>query len=167
MFEPRGVLEMLATKRACLRMPRFAAALVLVIAAGSALAGEFYEKDGVAIKGYDPVAYFTDGKPVKGSPAYTAEYGRSVFHFASPAHRDAFVANPAQYIPQYQGFCAFGVARGYKAAIDPAAFTIVNNKLYLNYNNTVQKQWRADIPGFVAQADKNWPEVATQTRIIE
>jgi hypothetical protein len=68
---------------------------------------------------------------------------------------------------QYQGFCAFGVARGYKAAIDPAAFTIVNNKLYLNYNNAVQKQWSTDIPGFVAQADKNWPTVAKQTRSIE
>ena len=140
--------------------------LVAAISA-SALAGDFYEKDGVAIKGYDPVAYFTDNRPVKGSPAYKAEYAGSIFHFVSQANRDAFAANPAKYAPQYNGFCAFGTAGGYKAAIDPAAFTIVNNKLYLNYNRDVRKKWSIDIPGFVAKADKNWPEVAKQTKVIE
>jgi hypothetical protein len=90
-----------------------------------------------------------------------------VFHFATQANRDAFAADPARYAPQYNGFCAFGVAGGYKAAIDPAAFTVVDNKLYLNYNKDVQKKWSADIPGFVAKAEKNWPKVAAQTKVIE
>jgi YHS domain-containing protein len=129
--------------------------------------GEFYEKAGVAIQGYDPVAFFTVGKPVKGSPEYTAAYKGSVFHFASLAHREAFTANPAQYAPQYNGFCAFGTAKGYKAAIDPTAFTVVHDKLYLNYSQDIHRQWSADIPGLVAKADKNWPAVSRQTRVIE
>ena len=155
------------TKRIFLRSANLAAMLLLAAISASALAGDFYEKDGVAIKGYDPVAYFTDNNPVKGSPAYKAEYGGSVFHFVSQANRDAFAANPAKYAPQYNGFCAFGTAGGYKAAVDSAAFTIVNNKLYLNYNQDVRKKWSTDIPGFVVKADKNWPEVAKQTKVIE
>jgi YHS domain-containing protein len=119
---------MILMKRICFRVTNFAA-LLLIAAWAAALAGDFYEKDGVAIKGYDPVAYFTDNKPVKGLPAYKAEYGGSVFHFVSQANRDAFAANPAKYAPQYNGFCAFGTAGGYKAAIDPAAFTIVKQTL--------------------------------------
>ena len=129
--------------------------------------GAFYEQEGVAIKGYDPVAFFTEKQPVKGSPAYTAAYKGSVFHFVSPAHRDAFTTHPAKYAPQYHGFCAFGTAQGYKAATDPAAFTVVNNKLYFNYNKEVQKQWRANIPGLVAKANKHWPAVSRQTTVIE
>lgn len=155
------------TKRIFLRSANLAAMLLLAAISTSALAGDFYAKDGVAIKGYDPVAYFTDNRPIKGSPAYKAEYAGSVFHFVSQANRDAFAANPAKYAPQYNGFCAFGTAGGYKAAIDPAAFTIVNNKLYLNYNRDVRKKWSTDIPGFVVKADKNWPEVAKQTKVIE
>jgi YHS domain-containing protein len=150
-----------------LRIANYTAVLLLTAISASALAGDFYEKDGVAIKGYDPVAYFTDNRPVAGSAVYKAEYAGSVFHFVSQANRDAFIANPAKYAPQYNGFCAFGTAGGYKAAIDPAAFTIVNNKLYLNYNQDVRKKWSSDVPGFVAKADKTWPEVAKQTKVIE
>ena len=153
--------------RVLLRVVRFAAIFALVASAATARAGDFYEKDGAAIRGYDPVAYFSEKKAVKGASAYKAEYGKSTFHFASQANRDAFTADPARYAPQYNGFCAFGVAGGYKAAIDPAAFTIVDNKLYLNYNRAVQKQWSADIPGFIAKAGKNWPAVARQTKVIE
>jgi YHS domain-containing protein len=143
------------------------AALVLVVCAGGALAGDFFEKEGVAIRGYDPVSYFKESKPVRGAPAHKAEFRGSTFHFASQANRDAFAADPAKYAPQYNGFCAFGVAGGYKAAIDPAAFTIVDHKLYLNYNADVQKQWRADVPGYLVKGDKNWPRVAKQTKVIE
>ena len=144
-----------------------AAAFALALLGSNAWAGDFFEKDGVALRGYDPVAYFTDNKPVKGSAQYRTEYKGSTFHFTSPANRDAFIADPAIYAPQYGGFCAFGTAGGYKAAIDPAAFTIVNGKLYLNYNSDVQKQWNKDIPGFVAKADRNWPAVSGQTKVIE
>ncbi|HEU0201099.1 MAG TPA: YHS domain-containing (seleno)protein [Burkholderiaceae bacterium] len=145
------------------------AALALVVSAVSttASAGEFFEKGGAALRGYDPVAYFTDNKPVKGSAEHKAEYKGSTFYFASPANRDAFAADPAKYAPQYGGFCAYGTAGGYKAAIDPAAFTIVDGKLYLNYNADVQKQWSKDIPGYVAKADKNWPGVSKQTKVVE
>jgi YHS domain-containing protein len=149
------------------RIKTFAAVTVLAAFAANAWAGEFYEKEGVAVRGYDPVAYFNEKKPVKGSSEHRAEYKGSVFHFSSKASRDAFTANPAKYAPQYNGFCAFGAAGGYKAAVDPAAFTIVNDKLYLNYSKDVQKLWSADIPGFVAKADKNWPAVSRQTRVIE
>jgi YHS domain-containing protein len=144
----------------------FAIALVCATPATEALGGTFFEKDGAAIKGYDPVAYFTENKPVPGSPAYQAEYKGSTFRFASQAHRDAFMADPERYAPQYGGFCAFGTAGGYKAAIDPAAFTIVDGKLYLNYNADVQKQWARDIPGFISKADKNWPQVTGTTKVF-
>ena len=143
------------------------AALIVSVASVGALAGEFYEKDGAAIRGYDPVAYFSDGKPAKGSAQHKVQHKGSTFHFASKANQDAFAANPAKYAPQYGGFCAFGVSSGYKAAIDPAAFTVVNGKLYLNYNRDVQKKWSADIPGYVTKADKNWPSVSAQQKVIE
>ena len=141
--------------------------LAVAVIAAPGLAGEFYEKEGVAIKGYDPVAYFTDGKATPGSSEHTTEYKGSTFQFASKENRDAFASDPTKYAPQYGGFCAFGTAGGYKAKIDPAAFTVVNGKLYLNYDERIQKQWRADIPKFVAKADENWPKVSGQTKVIE
>ena len=140
--------------------------LLLAVSAFAA-AGEFFEKEGVAIRGYDTVAYFTEGKAAKGAPEYLAAYKGSTFHFASAANRDAFIANPVKYAPQYGGFCAFGTAGGYKAAIDPAAFRIVEGKLYLNYNGAVQAKWAADIPGYVSKADAKWPEVMRQAKVIE
>jgi YHS domain-containing protein len=119
------------------------------------------------LRGYDAVAYFKDGSPVKGTAEYRAEYKGSTFHFASPANRDAFVADPGRYAPQYGGYCAYGTAKGYKAAIDPAAFTVVDGKLYLNYNRDVQKEWNKDVPGFVSKADRNWPKVSTQSKVVE
>ena len=142
--------------------------IVTVLAlAATVWAGEFYEKEGAAIKGYDPVAYFTQGKAVPGSPEHTVQYKGSTFRFASKENRDAFVAEPEKYAPQYGGFCAYGTAGGYKAKIDPAAFTVVDGKLYLNYDERVQKMWRADVPGFVAKADEKWPEVSRQTKVVE
>jgi YHS domain-containing protein len=148
-------------------MRRTAAAWVVAMLAAGASAGEFFEKNGVALRGYDPVAYFTDGQPVKGTAAYKADYKGSTFHFASQANRDAFLADPTKYAPQYGGFCAYGAAGGYKAAIDPAAFSVVDGKLYLNYDRTIQKEWKKDVPGFIAKANKNWSTVSTQTKVIE
>lgn len=151
-----------------LTLARVTIAAVAIAALGAnAWAGEFFEKDGAALRGYDPVAYFKDNKPVKGSAEHKVEYKGSTFHFASQANRDAFTADPAKYAPQYGGFCAFGMSSGYKAATDPGAFTVVDGKLYLNYNRDVQKQWSTDIPGFVTKADKNWPAVSRQIKVIE
>jgi YHS domain-containing protein len=134
-------------------------AVVSFFVVAQAFAGEFFETEGVAIRGYDPVAYFTDMKPVKGSAEFRAEYQGSTFHFSSAAHRDAFLGNPTKFAPQYGGYCAFGVAKGYKATTDPAAFTVTGGKLYLNYNGTVRALWVLDIQGYVKKADENWPTV--------
>lgn len=135
--------------------------------ASIAWAGEYFEKDGAAIRGHDPVAYFKLGSPVKGSAEHRAEHKGSVFLFASKTNRDTFAADPDKYAPQYGGFCAYGMASGYKAATDPAAFTVASGKLYLNYNRDVQKQWSADVPGFVTKADQQWPAVSKQSKVIE
>lgn len=141
-------------------------AAILLFAAPT-WAGEFFEKDGVTLRGYDVVAYFSDNKPIKGAAEHKAVYKGSTFYFASKANRDAFVAAPAKYAPQYGGFCAFGMAGGYKAATDPGAFTVVDNKLYLNYNRDIQKQWSADTSDFIVKANKNWPTVSSQGKVIE
>ena len=141
------------------RVLAFAVILFSVVWASLSLAGEVFEKDGMAINGYDPVAYFTERKPVKGTEQYRADYLGAVFLFASAGNREQFVANPTKFAPQYGGFCAYGMAKGYKAATDPAAFTVVGDKLYLNYNGTVRALWALDIPGHVTKADQHWPEV--------
>lgn len=145
---------------------------LMIVAVGCAVAtaawaGEYFEKDGAAIRGHDPVAYFKDGKPVKGSAEHRFEHKGSTFHFVSKANRDAFAAEPERYAPQYGGYCAFGMSGGYKAAIDPAAFMVREGKLYLNYNRDVQKQWSADVPGHVNKADRNWPVVSKHTKVHE
>ena len=133
---------------------RIAESFIAVTAAlafnACAVAGEFFEPGGLAIRGTDPVAYFKENRPVKGS----------VFRFASAANRDAFAAAPERYAPQYGGFCAYAAALGYKASIDPDAFTIVDGKLYLNYNKATEALWRKDIPGYIRKGDANWPAVS-------
>lgn len=114
---------------------------------------------GVAIDGYDPVAYFTVGKPVKGTSAFNATYNGATYRFSSAENRDMFQADPAKYAPQYGGFCAWGVTKGGLYDIDPEAFAVVDGKLYLNYDKEVQKTWSADIPGFIRAADAKWPEL--------
>ena len=125
-------------------------------------AGEIFSINGVAIRGYDPVAYFASHQAVKGKPEYSVRYRGAEFRFATADHRDAFKANPARYAPQYGGYCAFGVAKGQKAPIEPQAFTIIDDKLYLNYNDAVMQTWRKDVPGYVAKADRNWTRVREQ-----
>lgn len=144
-----------------------AAALLLFASIVPAFAGEFFEEDDVAIRGYDPVAYFSDMKPVKGSAEFRAEYQGSTFHFSSASNRDTFRVDPDKFAPQYGGYCAFGLAKGYKAAIDPAAFTVVDSKLYLNYSETVRSKWKADIPGYIRKADENWPDIRKLTKVHE
>ncbi|PYE87270.1 YHS domain-containing (seleno)protein [Phyllobacterium leguminum] len=128
----------------------------------TAFAAEIFTTNGVAINGYDPVAYFTDHKPVKGSDKYSATYQGATFRFVSAAHRDAFSANPGHFAPQYGGYCAFGAAQGYKASTEPQAFTVVDNKLYLNYNDSVLKTWKQDVSGYIKKADANWGKVRVQ-----
>lgn len=117
----------------------------------------------IAISGYDTVSYFTKGKPVKGSAQYSAVYKNTIYQFSSESNRDLFRANPEKYAPQYGGFCAMGVALEKKLDTDPEAFKIVNNKLYLNLNPTVQQKWLTDAPGYIDSAEGNWPTIKTKT----
>lgn len=142
-----------------------AAAAFAVLASAPTLAGTVNEVNGLAIKGYDPVAYFAEGRPVDGSPEFAATHEGATFEFASAANRDLFVADPGRYAPRYGGFCAFGTSGGYKAGIDPRAFTIVNDRLYLNYNLDVRQEWSKDVPGHIAKADANWPAVRNLTDV--
>ena len=114
---------------------------------------------GVAIDGYDPVAYFTDGKPVEGDKAYSYEWMGATWRFASQEHKDLFSADPDKYAPQYGGYCAYAVSQGKTAGIDPDAWKIVDGKLYLNYNKKIQKTWESDQASYIKAANKNWPEI--------
>lgn len=117
---------------------------------------------GVAIHGHDPVAYFVDGKATAGRPEHRATVGAATYWFASEANVQLFKADPAKYEPQYGGYCAYGVAQGYKPDIDPTAFRIVEGKLYLNLSPAVQKRWTEDIPGHISRANKNWVSLQNQ-----
>ena len=142
---------------------RFGTALILLcLAARTALAGDFFETDGLALRGYDPVAYFETGSPVRGDQAFHFDYRGSKFVFASADHRARFAADPEKYAPQFGGYCALGTANGYKVATQPDAFQVVDGKLYLNYDRKVREIWRKDVPGNIARADHNWPEVQKQ-----
>jgi len=114
---------------------------------------------GVAVGGYDPVAYFTQSKPVPGSKDLTLQHEGATWRFASAENRAAFEANPAKYAPQYGGYCAYAVSQGSTAKAEPDAWTIHDGKLYLNYDKSVRAIWEEDIPGYVKKADANWPGV--------
>ncbi len=114
---------------------------------------------GLAIDGYDPVAYFLDGHPAEGKKEFSFDWKGATWRFASADHRDRFVADPDHYAPQYGGYCAWAVSQGYTAGIDPEAWTIHEGKLYLNYDKDIQKKWMLDVPGNVAKGDANWPGI--------
>lgn len=114
----------------------------------------------VAIEGTDPVAYFTEAKPVEGSKEFTHKWAEANWRFASAKNRDLFKANPEKYAPQFGGWCAFAVSRGYTASIEPEAWSIVDGKLYLNYSPSVRKQWQADVSGNIQKGMENWPRVS-------
>ncbi|MEM1206175.1 MAG: YHS domain-containing (seleno)protein [Acidobacteriota bacterium] len=139
-----------------------AGAVLLLVVASSAGAvdpvntGRF---GGVAIKGYDPVAYFEDGRPVKGDKAIKHTWRGAEWRFASEENRDRFAADPEAYAPQYGGYCAWAVAQGKTAGIDPKAWAVVDSKLYLNYSKSIQKRWEGDVEGHIRDADANWPEL--------
>ncbi len=138
--------------------------MLFALWSGTALAAEppIFSSGSGAIRGYDPVAYFTAGRPTKGREAYTTRYMDADWYFTSAENRDLFVAMPEKYAPQYGGYCAWAVANGYTATTDPWAWAVVDGRLYLNYSQGVQRKWRQDIPGNIARADANWPQVLEQ-----
>lgn len=111
---------------------------------------------GIAINGYDTVAYITEGKPVAGIEAFKHSWKGVEWRFASADNKALFVANPEKYAPQYGGFCAYAVANGSTAKTEPDAFTVVDNKLYLNYDKNIQSRWERDKVQYIKDGDKNW-----------
>lgn len=112
---------------------------------------------GLAIQGYDPVAFFTDHKPVEGDPKFASRRDGAVYLFASKAHRDLFNARPQKYEPAFGGFCAYGISRNKLVEIDVNAFQIVNGRLLLQYNKGVRADFNQDQAGNLAKAEANWP----------
>lgn len=133
------------------------AATPVILAQGSSPL--FYQENGIAIRGTDPVAYFRQGQAVAGSPQFTHRWGNATWQFSSAENRDLFAQNPEKYAPEYGGYCAWAVSQGYTAPTAPNAWKIVNGKLYLNYNRRVQRSWERDIPGHIYRANRNWPGV--------
>lgn len=139
---------------------------------GTAFAGDQYvDKTGFAVSGFDVVSYFDldqskvgkpQPEPAAGKASITADYNGAKFAFATEAHRDAFVANPAKYAPQYDGHCAYGVAKGGKVPGNPTLWRILDGKLYLNITKNVVGFWEEDIPGNLKKSESNWTKIEPQ-----
>jgi YHS domain-containing protein len=135
-------------------------ALLTLPLAARAPAQTVYAEQGLAIRGTDPVAYFDQARPVAGRPEFALDWNGATWRFASAANRDRFAADPQRFAPAYGGFCAYAVSEGYTAPTDPEAWRIVNGRLFLNYDRSVQRTWERDIPGRVARGDANWPRLS-------
>ena len=120
------------------------------------------DKTGVAIQGYDPVAFFTDQQPVKGNQKWLLKHAGAIYCFASQAHKELFKENPAKYEPEFGGYCAYGVSRNKLVEIDVDAFQIVDGKLLLQYSKGVRDDFNKDAKANLAKAISNWPELVAQ-----
>lgn len=117
------------------------------------------DASGLVIRGYDPVAYFLEGRPIAGRPNLPVEYKGGKYLFSSPANQGLFKENPEKYLPQYGGYCAFGVFEGKKFDIDPASWRIVDGKLYFNLNPMILDIWSADLKKHLQESERNWPKI--------
>lgn len=138
-------------------------AFALAISAHAQLFGKpepvLKDRSGLALKGYDPVAYFTEGKPIQGKPEIQHTHSNVKYNFASTANLELFKKDPNKYLPQYGGYCAWAVGHNYTASTDPEAWKIVNGKLYLNYSKDVQRKWMAEEANLIKSGDANWPNL--------
>ena len=141
-----------------LKIKVFVLLLLFVPLAYAAKPQTFADSNG-AIRGYDPVAYFTESAPVRGSNEFTTRWQGATYKFSSAENLKLFEQQPEAYAPQYGGYCAYAVSYGSTASIDPEAWSIVDGKLYLNYSKRIQKRWSKDIAGHIKSADRNWPSV--------
>ena len=152
---------MIRLSRAALARLPLLLLLLLGVSLGAA-AEKRYAPEGIGAGGYDPVAYFTDGKAMRGSEQMTAEHGGVTYRFASAEHRALFQAAPETYLPQYGGFCAYAAAKGALAPTDPEAFTVLGGKLYLNYSQDVRKRWLPRAGEYIRAADEKWPGLSAE-----
>jgi YHS domain-containing protein len=118
-----------------------------------------YLKNGVAIQGYDPVAYFESNKAIQGNSEIKTEYKKAIYFFSSEKNKALFLKKPEKYVPQYGGYCAYGVSENHTSPTDPQAFTIVDDKLYLNYNLKVKEMWSKDRSERIVKANENWKKL--------
>ncbi len=137
-------------------------ALVLICVGCVSLKHRTFSDEAGALRGYDTVAYFNAGKPVKGKPEIAYKYNGATWHFATRENRELFKQNPEYYEPQYGGYCAFGMSKGFVVSSDPQAWTVKNDKLYLNYSLGVRETWLKDVDVNIARADKHWAEKLKQ-----
>ena len=149
------------------RFVRLVALLAIALAVGTTFAigpkpAVNKGDDSIAIKGYDPVAYIVSGRPIIGNPKFAYTWSDATWRFASKSNRDRFTRDPKRYAPQFGGYCAWAISRGYTADVDPEAFQIVDGRVYLIYSKSVQRRWEQDIPGNIAKAEANWPEVLSK-----
>jgi YHS domain-containing protein len=139
------------------------AALALVTAIQvHAQQSEIFAPGGKAIKGYDPVAFFKESKPVKGSDKFQYKWKDATWFFSTSENLEAFKANPEKFAPQYGGYCAYGTSQGHKAPTQTDTWTVANDKLYFNYNDKVKEIWTKDQANLIKTADEKWPEVKGQ-----
>ena len=142
----------------------FALIFVSAVAAGVAAAGDVHKAintgdDGVAILGYDPVAYFTESRPIKGKPEFVYEWEDAIWHFANAKHRDLFAGSPEKYAPQYGGHCSMALSQGGIKVVNPEAWMIVDGKLYLSFSKKGREKFNQDISGNIKKANENWAKV--------
>ncbi len=133
--------------------------IACVVLAASAHAKDLLNLDrkGIAIQGYDPVAFFTDGRPAKGDPQFQSDYRGARYYFASSEHKAMFEKDPARYEPQFGGYCAYGVSHGARAPVKIEAWQIVNGRLLMQYDLSVKDEFNKDQQGTLKKADQNWP----------
>ncbi len=147
-------------------MKRFLFSMIIVMSTAFAVTAEASADDLIytswrnndAVGGYDVVSFYS-GKPLKGQSQYSTEYWGAIWHFSSRANLDLFKTNPSAFIPQYGGYCAWAAANGKLAKGAPDNWHIRDGKLYLNFNDRIQKLWEKDIPGFITDADNYWPDL--------
>ena len=160
-LDVQGEMTMLINRR------QFGRLAMASLAAGGAPAAAFAAKPEIytgflsnsAVGGYDTVAYFTVGRPVKGSNRFKTRWKGADWYFSSRENLEKFKANPQAYAPQYGGYCAYGVSQNAAVKGDPLLWKIVNGKLYLNINRQVVNIWNKDIDGYIAKANRHWPGV--------
>jgi hypothetical protein len=140
----------------------FILALLLSLSASAPKPAVNTQSDSLALRGYDAVAYFTEGQAIRGVPQFDTTRNGAKWRFATAEHRDRFVNAPDTFAPQFGGYCAWAVAHGYTANGDPEVWKIVDGRLYLNYSRRVQRKWEANIPEFIRQGLVNWPAVLTK-----
>jgi YHS domain-containing protein len=134
-------------------------ALITVNISLLAQRAEIFQTDQGAIRGFDAVAFFTAGKAIEGNKQFVYEWKGAKWYFSCQQNLDAFKENPEKFAPQYGGYCAYGTADGHKAPTETDTWTIINDKLYFNYNKKVQTEWKKDPEALIRKANENWPRI--------